>query len=124
MKKITTTLIGVTLAVAAATGTAGVAAASIPDGTYTAQVYPPLEAVTWLPPLSAPATVRDGKLDIAGMTGSLIPTSDGYRVTLSGHQLVLTSVSDDSGDLINDSYLISDSRGATLGQLIPNHDRS
>ncbi len=114
MKKTTTTLIGVTLAVAVGTGTAGAAAASIPDGTYTAQVYPPLEAVTWLPPLSAPAMVRDGKLDIAGMTGSLIPTSDGYLVTLStGHQLVLTSVSEDAG------YVISNRRGATLGQLIP-----
>lgn len=117
MKKITTTLVGVTLAVAAATGTTGAAAASIPDGTYTAQVYPPLEAVTWMPPLSAPAKVRDGKLDIAGMTGSLIPTSDGYRVTLStGHRIFLTGVSEDSGD---DGYMISNGRGATLGQLIP-----
>lgn len=121
MKRIaTTTLIGVTLAVAAATGTAGAASAAVPDGTYTAHVYPPVETLMWgLPPLSAPATVRDSTLNIAGMTGMLIPTYDGYRVTLStGHQLILTSVSD-SGD-----YLISDSRGATLGQLIPDHDRS
>ncbi|MFC8314077.1 hypothetical protein ACFUEJ_10705 [Gordonia sp. NPDC057258] len=113
-QSVTKTLFGVTLAVATATSMAGAASAAVPDGTYTAQVYPPLETTMWgLPPLSAPATVRDNILDVAGMTGKLIPTGDGYRVTLSGHQLVLTSVSDDSGD-----YLISDRRGATLGQLI------
>ena len=40
-QSVTKTLFGVTLAVATATSMAGAASAAVPDGTYTAQVYPP-----------------------------------------------------------------------------------